>query len=97
MDQKEKGSELLADRERLLTSLLKDDPGVIWNPSEAAAFLGCARATLADMRRNGNGPRFVVFGKTKVGYRKQALIDWSRQNEIGSTAERDTLQSGPTK
>jgi hypothetical protein len=51
----------------------------------AASYLGLSIKTLAMMRCNGNGPKFVKRGR--VFYYRSDLDDWLLAGRAGSTAQ----------
>jgi excisionase family DNA binding protein len=52
---------------------------------EAAKYLGYSRGTLANLRINGNGPRYIKRGK--VLYMQQDLDAWLEERMVTSTTE----------
>lgn len=51
-------------------------------PIEAAELLRTTRATLADMRFKGTGPRFIKPGARSVLYREEDILAWLDQNTV---------------
>jgi hypothetical protein len=51
----------------------------------AAAYLGLAEKTLAMLRCQGKGPRFVKRGR--IFYFRDDLDDWLRAGRVASTAK----------
>jgi hypothetical protein len=56
-------------------------------PDGAALYLHLAKSTLAKMRINGNGPRYVKAGKRVVLYDIKDLDEWLAGRKFGSTSE----------
>jgi predicted DNA-binding transcriptional regulator AlpA len=57
------------------------------NTEELAKFLGMGVSTIEQLRLNGNGPKFVKFGKKAIRYQVDDVIQWGRK--YSSTAEYD--------
>jgi hypothetical protein len=45
-------------------------------PDQAAALLHCKPSTLARWRRDGDGPKTVKIGKTKIAYLRHHLSEF---------------------
>ena len=54
-------------------------------PEAASAYIGLSVQTLAKMRLDGRGPRFVKLG-SRVGYRRSSIESWLESNERASTS-----------
>lgn len=52
---------------------------------EAASYLGYSRGTLANLRINGTGPRYIKRGK--VLYMREDLDSWLEERRVTSTTE----------
>jgi predicted DNA-binding transcriptional regulator AlpA len=64
---------------------LDDDP--VLPPWQAGPRVGLAPSTLAKMRMDGRGPRFIRLSATRVAYRLSALNAWLAERERESTLE----------
>lgn len=93
MTEQEKAENERAERALRQLHGLEDDLDVVWKPAAAARFLGVAVSTLAGWRLDGGGPDFVELSKTRVGYRKRALIAFIEARERKSTSEAPKGQS----
>lgn len=56
------------------------------DPKVAAAYLGLAVLTLADLRCKGGGPKFCRVGRL-IRYRRSALDAWVNSRSYSNTAE----------
>ena len=73
---------------------MQPSPGAdpeFWNclidETEAAAFLGLARGTLANMRQSGRSPRFVRISSRCVKFRRCDLKTWCDDRLRSSTSD----------
>jgi predicted DNA-binding transcriptional regulator AlpA len=57
--------------------------------TNAAVYTGLAVKTLATMRGNGTGPKYVKIGK--VFYYREDLDAWLKSSVVNSTAQARTL------
>jgi predicted DNA-binding transcriptional regulator AlpA len=55
-------------------------------PKETAAFLRVSVSWLAKGRMSGEGPQFMLFGRS-VRYSKTALLQWMKSRNRQSTSE----------
>jgi helix-turn-helix protein len=60
-------------------------------PPEAAMFLRVSTSWLAKARMRGDGPPFVLVGRS-IKYTKAALLQWTSANTHQSTSERDNVR-----
>ena len=58
----------------------------IMDTKNAAQYLAISPAMLIKLRFVGGGPTFCKIGRS-VRYRKEALDEWIKRNEIRSTSE----------
>ena len=62
-----------------------------WNElideSEAAAFLGLARGTVANSRQSGDGARFIRLSARCIRYRRIDLKAWADERLRSSTSD----------
>jgi len=65
---------------------MKQDLPIILTPMEAAKLLHLSVSTLAKMRLDGRGPRYVKLGH-RVAYRQGDLLEWLEGNSFKSTSE----------
>ena len=67
------------------------EDGDYWNAlideSEAAAFLGLARGTLANMRQAGRSARFIRVSSRCVRFRRADLRQWADERLRSSTSD----------
>ena len=59
------------------------DPNL--TPADASACIGLAEQTLARMRVEGRGPRFLKLG-SRVFYKRSAIDEWLKERERTSTS-----------
>lgn len=65
-----------------------DNEDVILSPEDTSRYLGnrLSVQSLAKMRLDGRGPRFVKLG-SRVGYRRSSVDEWVLARERSSTSE----------
>lgn len=57
--------------------------------AEAAAFLGIAPKTLANLATKGDGPPFFYIGPRSVRYLQADLHEWREARKVRNTTEGD--------
>ena len=62
------------------------DVDPVWNPVEAAAYIGVSPVTLKDWRAQARGPAFYRLGGKLIRYRKSALDAYLSECEVTSNA-----------
>lgn len=63
------------------------DPEELLKPADVAKFLKLSPRTLAEWRREGNGPAFEQISHGHIRYRRAALAEWARSREVASTSD----------
>jgi predicted DNA-binding transcriptional regulator AlpA len=68
--------------------------GAVLSPKEASAYMGrrLSVQTLAKMRLDGRGPRFVKLG-SKVGYLRSSIDEWLKEHERASTSSSEPVRA----
>jgi predicted DNA-binding transcriptional regulator AlpA len=68
--------------------------GAVLSPKEASVYMGrrLSVQTLAKMRLDGRGPRFVKLG-SKVGYRRSSIDEWLASRERTSTSSSEPTRA----
>jgi len=69
-----------------------DDP--VLSPAAASAYMGhrLSVQSLAKMRLDGRGPRFLKLG-SRVGYRRSSIDEWLKEHERTSTSSREVVSA----
>ena len=65
-----------------------NDPEAGCTEMQAAIFLGVSVRTLQAWRIRGGGPPYAKMGRS-VRYQRRTLIEFQRENTVGSTTEAD--------
>ena len=50
--------------------------------AEAAALVGLAPKSLANMRSRGGGPPYIRLSRTAIRYSRRALTDWLKERTV---------------
>ena len=81
--EQEKGSFTRGKAASRILGMNQDEPLFVRDKA-AAKLLGLARQTLANLRHQGRGPRFIKATNRAVCYSKQDLVDYMRSRQIGT-------------